>query len=68
MDEFTKIILSGILMIQWVQLGLIIARSWDKESRQDKSITGVLTRFSILILSIIAIVIIIYSLKFIWTY
>ncbi|MDC7141185.1 hypothetical protein [Bacteroides finegoldii] len=30
-------------MIQWVQLGLIIARSWDKESRQDKSITGVLT-------------------------
>lgn len=68
MDEFTKIILSGILMIQWVQLGLIIVRSWDKESRQDKSITGVLTRFSILILSIIAIVIIIYSLKFIWTY
>jgi hypothetical protein len=68
MDEFTKIILSGILMIQWGQLGLIIARSWDKESRQDKSITGVLTRFSILILSIIAIVIIIYSLKFIWTY
>lgn len=68
MDEFTKIILSGTLMIQWVQLGLIIARSWDKESRQDKSITGVLTRFSILILSIIAIVIIIYSLKFIWTY
>lgn len=47
MDEFTKIILSGILMIQWGQLGLIIARSWDKESRQDKSITGVLTRFSI---------------------
>nr|DAO13771.1 MAG TPA: hypothetical protein [Caudoviricetes sp.] len=43
MDEFTKIILSGTLMIQWVQLGLIIARSWDKESRQDKSITGVLT-------------------------
>lgn len=68
MDEFTKIILSGILMIQWGQLGLIIARSWDKESRQNKSITGVLTRFSILILSIIAIVIIIYSLKFIWTY
>ena len=68
MDEFTKIILSGILMIQWGQLGLIIARSWDKESRQDKSITGVLTRFSILILSIIAIVIIIYALKFIWTY
>lgn len=68
MDEFTKIILSGILMIQWVQLGLIIVRSWDKESRQDKSITGILTRFSILILSIIAIVIIIYSLKFIWTY
>lgn len=68
MDEFTKIILSGILMIQWVQLGLIIARRWDKESRQDKSITGVLTRFSILILSIIAIVIIIYALKFIWTY
>lgn len=68
MDEFTKIILSGILMIQWIQLGLIIARSWDKESRQDKSITGVVTRFSILILSIIAIVIIICSLKFIWTY
>lgn len=68
MDEFTKIILSGTLMIQWVQLGLIIARSWDKESRHDKSITGVLTRFSILILSIIAIVIIIYALKFIWTY
>lgn len=68
MDEFTKIILSGILIIQCVQLGLIIARSWDKENRQDKSTTGVVMRFNILILSVIASVIIICALKFIWTY
>lgn len=68
MDEFTKIILSVILMIQWVQLGLIIARSWDKESRQDKSTTGVIMRFSVLILSAIAISIIVWALNFIWTY
>lgn len=68
MDEFTKIILSGILMIQWVQLGLIIARSWDKESRKDKSMTGVVIKLSILILSAIAISIIVWALNFIWTY
>lgn len=64
MDEFTKIILSGILIMQLVQLVLLIAYSWNKKNQQDKSTTMTVIRFSILILSTI----VIYALKFIWSY
>lgn len=68
MDEFTKIILSGILIMEWIRLGLVIANDWDKESRKGKDMKMVAIRICVFILMTIAIYIIIGALKFIWTY
>lgn len=68
MDEFTKIILSGILIMEWIRLGLVIANDWDKESRKGKDMKMVAIRISVFILMTIATYIIIGALKFIWTY
>lgn len=66
MDEFTKIILSGTLMIQWVQLGLTIALNWDEESRNNQKLKKYVKIFGAFTLGTIGLSFLVLILKVIW--